>query len=200
MQPGAQQVISKNARTVVSEHTRSSRYCNSAESPALPSFTSLWYQLRSGRPNNQANDLTLVRQIELGAAAPYKLGRQQRDFRRQREQLEAKFVDRAGSSGKPRGLRWSDVAFEDEVSYARDRKSGQLRALVAIEVCFEAIEGGGMEEVEAVSNVRAATAEFLHDGTAWTTEGRVFFNLAPKGLIRYLHTDLESVERIVGVV
>jgi hypothetical protein len=75
-----------------------------------------------------------------------------------------------------------------------------LRALVAIEVCFEAIEGGGMEEVEAVSNVRAATAEFLHDGTVWTTEGRVFFNLAPKGLIRYLHTDLESVERIVGVV
>ncbi len=129
-----------------------------------------------------------------------RLGRQQRDFRRQREQLEAKFVDRAGSSGKPRGLRWSDVAFEDEVSYARDRRSGQLRALVAIEVCFEAIEGGGMEEVEAVSNVRAATAEFLHDGTVWTTEGRVFFNLAPKGLIRYLHTDLESVERIVGVV
>src|SRR5210317_945033 len=78
-----------------------------------------------------------------------RLGRQQRDFRRQREQLEAKFVDRAGSSGKPRGLRWSDVVFEDEVSYARDRKTGELRALVAIEVCFEAIEGGGMEEVEA---------------------------------------------------
>ena len=51
-----------------------------------------------------------------------------------------------------------------------------------------------MVEVEAVSNVRAATAEFLHDGERWFTKGRVFFNLGPKGLIRYLHADLESVE------
>lgn len=137
--------------------------------------------------------LQAARQIE-------KIARRQRDFRRQREQLEAKFIDRASSSGKPRGLRWSDVAFEDEVSYARDRKSGELRALVAIEVCFEAIEGGGMEEVEAVSNVRAATAEFHHDGESWQTDGRVFFNLAPQGLIRYLHTDLESVDRVAGTV
>ncbi|NDH94520.1 MAG: hypothetical protein EBZ13_08325, partial [Planctomycetia bacterium] len=69
-----------------------------------------------------------------------------------------------------------------------------LKALVAIEVSFEAIEGGGMEEVEAVSNIRAATAEFLHDGSRWHTDGRVFFNLAPRGLVRYLHADLESVE------
>jgi hypothetical protein len=137
--------------------------------------------------------LQAARQVE-------RLARRQRDFRRQREQLEAKFIDRASSSGKPRGLRWSDVAFEDEVSYARDRKTGELRALVAIEVCFEAIEGGGMEEVEAVSNVRAATAEFRHDGESWQTDGRVFFNLAPKGLIRYLHTDLESVDRIADAV
>ena len=73
-------------------------------------------------------------------------------------------------------------------------KTGGLKALVAIEVCFEAIEGGGMEEVEAVSNVRAATAEFLHDDERWFTKGRVFFNLGPKGLIRYLHADLESVD------
>lgn len=123
-----------------------------------------------------------------------RLARQQRDFRRQREQLEAKFIDRAAASGKPRGLRWSDVSFEDEVFYARDRRTQGLKALVAIEVSFEAIEGGGMEEVEAVSNVRAATAEFLHDGSRWHTDGRVFFNLAPKGLVRYLHADLESVE------
>ena len=91
------------------------------------------------------------------------LARSQRDFHRQREQLEAKFIDRAAATGKPRGLRWADVEFDDDVIYARDRRSGRLKALVAIEVSFEAIEGGGMEEVEAVSNVRAATAEFLQD-------------------------------------
>ena len=122
-----------------------------------------------------------------------KLARAQRDFHRQREQLEAKFIERASSSGKPRGLRWTDVLFDDDVVYARDRHTGGLKALVAIEVSFEAIEGGGMEEVEAVSNVRAATAEFLHDGTRWMTEGRVFFNLAPSATVKYLATDLELV-------
>ena len=38
-----------------------------------------------------------------------------------------------------------------------------------------------------------ATAEFLHDGDRWTTEGRVFFNLAPAATVKYLQTDLELV-------
>ncbi len=122
-----------------------------------------------------------------------RLARAQRDFHRQREQLEAKFIERASQSGKPRGLRWTDVAFDDDVVYARDRKSGGLKALVAIEVSFEAIEGGGMEHVEAVSNVRAATAEFLYDGARWKTDGRVYFNLAPTATVKYLASDLELV-------
>lgn len=122
-----------------------------------------------------------------------KLARAQRDFHRQREFLEARFIERAAASGKPRGLRWSDVDFDDDVIYARDRRTRRLKALVAIEVCFEAVEGGGMEEVEAVSNVRAATAEFLHDGARWTTEGKVYFNLVPAATVKYLATDLELV-------
>jgi len=127
------------------------------------------------------------------ARAAEKLARAQRDFHRQREQLEAKFIDRAAASGKPRGLRWTDVSFDDDVVYARDRRNRLLKALVAVEVSFEAIEGGGMEEVEAVSNVRAATAEFLYDGGRWCTEGRVYFNLAPTAAVKYLSADLELV-------
>jgi hypothetical protein len=122
-----------------------------------------------------------------------RLARAQRDFHRQREQLEAKFIERAAASGKPRGLRWVDVDFDDDVVYARDRHTRRLKALVAIEVSFEAIEGGGMEEVEAVSNIRAATAEFLHDGTRWHTDGRVYFNLGPSAAVKYLASDLELV-------
>ncbi len=122
-----------------------------------------------------------------------RLARAQRDFHRQREQLEAKFIERASQSGKPRGLRWTDVEFDDDVVYARDRRSGGLKALVAIEVSFEAVEGGGMEEVEAVANVRAATAEFLYDGARWQTDGRVYFNLAPNATVKYLASDLELV-------
>jgi len=122
-----------------------------------------------------------------------RLARAQRDFHRQREPLEAKFIERAAATGKPRSLRWHDVDFDDDVVYARDRRSGRLKALVAIEVSFEAIPGGGMEEVEAVGNVRAATAEFVHDGSRWQTDGRVFFNLAPTATVKYLASDLEMV-------
>ena len=127
------------------------------------------------------------------ARAAERLARARRDFHRQREPLEAKFIERAAASGKPRGLRWLDVDFDDDVVYARDRRSRRLKALVAIEVRFEAVVGGGMEEVEAVSNVRAATAEFLYDGSRWNTEGRVYFNLLPSATVKYLSTDLELV-------
>ena len=127
------------------------------------------------------------------ARAAERLARAQRDFHRQREPLEAKFIERAAASGKPRGLRWLDVEFDDDVVYARDRRTRTLKALVAIEVRFEAVVGGGMEEVEAVSRVRAATAEFLHDAGRWATEGRVYFNLAPSATVKYLSSDLELV-------
>jgi hypothetical protein len=123
-----------------------------------------------------------------------KVARAQRDFHRQREPLEAKFIEMVAAGGKPKGLRWVDVEFDDDVVYARDRRSRRLKAMVAVEVRFEAIEGGGMEEVEAVSRIRAATAEFLHDGTRWMTEGRIYFNLAPSATVKYLAADLEPVD------
>jgi hypothetical protein len=133
-----------------------------------------------------------IRPIQAARQAE-RLARAQRDFHRQREPLEAKFIEQAAASGKPRGLRWLDVDFEDDVVYARDRRSGRLKALVAIDVRFEAVEGGGMEEVEAVGNVRAATAEFFHDGVRWQTAGRVYFNLVPTATVEYLCRDLELV-------
>src|SRR5438309_7259646 len=74
------------------------------------------------------------------------LARARREFHRQREQLEARFLTRASACGKPRGLRWSDCNFEDDVTYARDRRNRRLSAFVAVTIRFEAIEGGGMEE------------------------------------------------------
>lgn len=119
--------------------------------------------------------------------------RARRDFHRCRERLEAKFLQLAGESGKPRGLRWSSCDFEDDVSYARDRRSGELRAFVAVTIAFEAIEGGGMEEVEAVGNLRAATAEFRFIDGRWKAEGRAIFNLNPSEAIDYYRENLEMV-------
>ena len=111
-------------------------------------------------------------------------------FRIRREWLEARFVDLASGSGKPRGLRWVDCQFDNDITYARDRGTRDVSALVAITIRFEAIEGGPMEDVEAVGNLRYATAVFRYSGRQWTTEGRAIFNLNPTEAIEHFRSSL----------
>ncbi|MBI3463936.1 MAG: hypothetical protein HY000_12890 [Planctomycetes bacterium] len=120
------------------------------------------------------------------------LARARKDFHKQRERLEARFLTLASNSGKPRGLRWVECEFEDDVAYARDRRSGDLSAFVAVTISFEAIEGGPMEGVEAAGNQRAATAVFYFSNGAWQTDGRAIFNLNPTEAIAY-YQDFEMV-------
>ena len=121
--------------------------------------------------------------------------RARRDFHLKREYLEAKFFELAAGSGKPRGLEWTACEFEDEVAYARDRQTAELAALVGITISFSAIEGGGMEHVEAVGNLRAATAVFQFREGKWRTDGRAIFNLNPTEAIRHFQSSLEMVAR-----
>lgn len=114
-------------------------------------------------------------------------------FRFQREMLEAKFFDIAATSGKPRGLRWMDCGWGNEVSYARDRETGLLTAFVAVNIYFEAIEGGDMEDVEAVDTVRDAAALFHYQNGRWGTGGRALFNLNPEEALVRLENQFEPV-------
>lgn len=108
-----------------------------------------------------------------------------------REPLEKKFLAAAAATGKPRGLRWLASEFGDPVAFAIDRVSSDLIALVAVTIRFEAIEGGDMEDVEAVGNLRAATAVLVYRDHAWETEGRVVFNLSPQETLQRFHEALE---------
>src|SRR5947209_18352119 len=69
----------------------------------------------------------------------------QKRFLQRREHLEAEFFTAAAASGKPRGLRWKNCEWENEVAFARERQTGRMAALVAVTIAFEAIEGGDME-------------------------------------------------------
>ena len=115
-------------------------------------------------------------------------------FRRRREWLEAAFVTMASERGKPRDLVWAACEFADPVAFARDRGSGQLRALVGVTISFEAEAGGGMEDVEAVCALRAGTAVFSYDDGAWTSDGRAIFNLNPQETIRRYQHELEILD------
>jgi len=114
-------------------------------------------------------------------------------FHLQRERLEFRFFVLAAQTGKPRGLEWVDCDFEDDVSLARDRHTGRLRAYVGVTIRFRALEGGGMEDNPNVDDLKAGSAEFRLDGSEWGTDGRVVFNLNPVEAIQY-YRELEMVE------
>jgi hypothetical protein len=116
------------------------------------------------------------------------------DFNPRRGELEAAFLAAARKTGKPRGLRWTACRLDPGQLFAVDRTSGELYALVGATISFEAIEGGGMEEVEAVGNLRYATAVFVHRDGAWTTDGRAVFNLEPAQAVQRYGASLEPID------
>ncbi len=116
------------------------------------------------------------------------------EFHLRREWLEAQFITAGSNSGKPRGLRWADCDFHNEVSFCRDRSSHELCALVGVAISFEAIEGGGMEDNPNVERQKFGSALFRYDGRHWQTEGRALLNLDPSEAIEHLRNELETVD------
>jgi hypothetical protein len=115
------------------------------------------------------------------------------EFARLRTQLQEDFRAAANVSGKPRGLRWKSVEFQDRLLLARDKANGELVGLVLATISFEAIVGGGMEEVEAVSNLRAGTAILSWSGHDWVTTGRAAFNLEPHEVLERYKDSLVAI-------
>ena len=105
--------------------------------------------------------------------------RAQELFLLQRERIQPLFLPAASATGKPRGLRWKDCQFDSAIQFARDRQSRQLIALVGVTISFEAIPGSDMEGVEAVGNLRNASAIFFFHQGHWLTMGKAVFNLNP---------------------
>ena len=111
-------------------------------------------------------------------------------FAEQRGELSARFLEAAAATGKPRGLRWKAVELSGSPLFAVDR-ADVLYSLVGATISFEAIAGGAMEDVEAVGNLRSATAVFVHRDGQWTSEGRVIFNLEPGEAIERFDATLQ---------
>ena len=116
------------------------------------------------------------------------------EFADLREQLQSDFLRAAAATGKPRGLSWKQCELHEGQLFATDRANGDLYALVGTTISFEAIPGGGMEDVEAVGNLRCATAIFVHRGGQWSTDGRVAFNLEPAQALEHYQESLQPLE------
>ncbi len=111
-------------------------------------------------------------------------------FADERAELEAMFLKAAAATGKPRGLAWEKCQFGDEHVFAVDRVTGELFAMVGATISFTAIAGGDMEDVEAVSNLRYATAVFVYRRGCWHSNGQAMFNLEPAQAVQHYEESL----------
>lgn len=114
-------------------------------------------------------------------------------FKLQRERLEAQFLKSAAATGKPRGLRWKDCDWGDAVEFVRERKTGQIAALVAVTIRFEAVPGSDMEGLPAVGNLRNASAVFFFQRGHWMTVGKAVFNMNPNEAVAHFQNQYERV-------
>jgi hypothetical protein len=114
-------------------------------------------------------------------------------FTLQRELLQQKFYAAAAATGKPRGLRWKECQWERHVEFARDRQSGEIAALVPVTIQFEAVEGGDMEGLPAVNNLRNASAVFFYHRGQWQTVGKAVFNMNPDETILHFKNQYERI-------
>ena len=82
------------------------------------------------------------------------------------------------------------------MTFGREVESGLLTAFAAVEIRFEAVEGGDMEEVEAVGTIRDAAALFHYKDGAWGTGGRALFNMNPADALERLNDQYEPIETV----
>ena len=71
-----------------------------------------------------------------------------------------------------------------------------LTAFVGVNIRFEALEGGDMEDVEAVGMVRDAAALFHYHRGRWGTGGRALFNMNPSGALVHFKGQIEPIESV----
>ena len=120
-----------------------------------------------------------------------KFAQARRSFHWERERLEARFLRLGLVSNRPDAPRWTDCDFDDDVTYVRDRSSGELSAFVAVTI--EVRDNCCLKSVDATESFRDATAVFRFDRGHWKTDGRAIFNLSPTEAIHFCQRDLEMV-------
>ncbi len=136
--------------------------------------------------------LALWRPLQL-ATREARFAKARKEFHRQREWLEVRFIARAGSPSRADEARWSNCDFDDAVSYVRHRTTGELSAFVAVTVALEGISQMTTSATDLMSNLQAGTAVFRFEKDHWVTDGRVILNLSPNEAIRFYQNDLEMV-------
>ena len=113
------------------------------------------------------------------------------EFQRFERELQQDFFALAARSGKPRGLRWMSCEWPQELLIVVDQESQLISAFSSVNIGFEAIAGGDMEDVPAVSTIRDGSAVFHYRDGGWGSAGRVIFNMPPARAAEHLIAEAE---------
>jgi hypothetical protein len=108
-------------------------------------------------------------------------------------ELQQDFFVLAARSGKPRGLRWISCEWPGQLQIVADEEQQLISAFAAVNIGFEAVEGGDMEDVEAVSTIRDGSAVFHFQNGSWGSAGRVVFNMDPAKAAEHMMPDAHQV-------
>ena len=95
-------------------------------------------------------------------------------YLRHRPALLARFFETVSQSEQPEGLVWKSIEASDVPTVVPLGET--LTFLQPVEVQFDAIIGGGMEDAPALASVRAAIAMLHWTAGQWTT-GKCLFNV-----------------------
>ncbi|MCS7237187.1 MAG: hypothetical protein NZ899_02815 [Thermoguttaceae bacterium] len=125
-----------------------------------------------------------------------RLRRACRQFHLQRERLEARFIKLAQGRAQPGAPRWADCRFEDGVTYARNRLTGEISAFVGVSIELE--PPSQFAPIDREELLRSGTAVFRYDGRQWDTDGRLIYDLSPQEAIYFYKSDLKPLVREVA--
>ena len=134
--------------------------------------------------------LSRLRSVFLQRLTPARL---LKTFDRDQSVLAQQFFEKARTAGVPRGLRWVHCEWLPTLSLLRDKSTSQICLLVGVNISFDAIEGGDMENVAAVSLIRYACAVFHLANEGWQTSGRALFNMNPSEAADKLGASYEPI-------
>ena len=117
-----------------------------------------------------------------------------REFTRLKPSLEQSFFQHAKQLGKPKDVVWVSCTWTDDVRFAVERSTEMLFAFVTVQIQFEAIEDGMMDDAPALTDNRDSCAVFHYENGHWGTGGRTIFNMFPSEFLDHLSEQFELID------
>jgi len=115
-------------------------------------------------------------------------------FHRERERLEARLVKQITVPVVTGEMEWLDCEFEDQVTFLRNRQSGEFVALVAILLGPQTPWVAGSDDESGGRGV----AIFRFHRKHWVADPKVHMNLTPDDMVQEFGGTMELFRRETG--